>query len=120
MVSEDQVSKTITSASDIEYSDIFKLNAYEYLIVTQVRRYKGDLVVDGLLRDGIYTAGQNEEVTWDAERIVENVKANEYRYRGFFAHKPPREDEPKGITGESLDMQRRMTAEAYAEYQEEQ
>ena len=73
----------INSPSDIEVSDIFKINLYEYFIVTSIE----DDEVNGIIRDKIYNVGQQDNETYNADLIVSRVNEDDgWSYWGNFSY----------------------------------
>lgn len=84
---------SINSPSDIQISDIFKINPYEYFIVTNI---ENEEKINGVTRDGIYTIGQEYEDIYDASVIISRIKYDKWEYKGKFSY------EGEDINGNSI------------------
>lgn len=82
----------IRNENNIEISDIFKINNYEYFIVQEISKNN----VNGITRDGIYTVGQQRSDTYRKSEIISFVKSQEWNYEGKFNYKG------KNINGEFI------------------
>jgi len=86
---------SINSPNDIEISDIFKINAYEYFIVQEI---KNNEEIEGIIRDGILTFGSDQiSETYEAERIIYKLNNDGWEYNGKFSY------EGKDINGNPIE-----------------
>lgn len=92
MVSNNQTEKKITGEQDLEVSDIFEINNYEYYIITDVTSKK----VNGVIRDGIYTVGHSKEQEFDKSTIMSRIN-NGWNYIGVFTYRG------EDINGDPID-----------------
>ena len=69
-------------ATDLSVSDLFKINQYEYFIITEIT----DSTATGVIRDGIYTVGDQYEAEFGLEEILNNVQTQSWEYKGVYSY----------------------------------
>lgn len=74
--------ETINSREDLEVSDVFKINPYEFFIITEI----SNDTASGIVRDGIYTVGDQHDAEFTLQTIMDHINEDYWTYRGPFIY----------------------------------
>lgn len=87
------MSDKINNGKNIEISDIYKINPYEYFIVTSIENNK----ITGIIRDGIYVIGAEPyQSSHHPNEIVSKITNDEWEHMGKYSY------EGKNINGNKI------------------